>query len=210
MRFGLLLSVMLLVALPSPPAPAAAPVVDVTTNLGSFAIELDADAAPVTVESFLRYVEDGFYDGTVFHRVIPGFMVQGGGFTADLARKATRDPIVNEADNGLSNTRGTVAMARTRAPHSATCQFFVNLVDNSRLDFQAPQPGGFGYCVFGRIVEGMDVVDAIAAVPTDDAMGTRPDGSPSPMQNVPTKPVVIESIRVRPTAAASADSESDS
>ncbi len=196
MTVVLLLVMAALVAAPASPVTPAAPQVEVRTNLGTITIELDPGAAPKTVESFLAYVEDEFYGGTVFHRVIPGFMIQGGGFTAELARKPTRDPIPNEADNGLSNVRGTVAMARTRAPHSATCQFFINLGDNSRLDFTAARPGAYGYCVFARVVEGMDVVDAIAAVPTGNATGTQPDGSTAPMQNVPVKPVVIESMRV--------------
>jgi cyclophilin family peptidyl-prolyl cis-trans isomerase len=198
-----------LLTAPTGPASPPSPRLEVTTNLGAFTVELDREAAPQTVASFLEYVEAGFYDGTVFHRVIPGFMVQGGGFTADLKKKPTRDPIPNEADNGLSNTRGTIAMARTRAPHSATCQFFINLTDNSRLDFTAPRPGGYGYCVFGQVVEGMDVVNAIAGVPTGEATGTRADGSPAPMQNVPVKPVVIESIRVHTSETPAEGAPSD-
>ncbi len=170
-----------------PPSPAPGPRVQVETSKGSFVIELAADKAPVTVANFLQYVRSGFFDGTVFHRVIPGFMVQGGGFTADLERKAARPPIANEAANGLSNLRGTVAMARTGEVDSATSQFFVNLVDNTYLDHRDGTPRGFGYCVFGRVVEGMDVVDAIAAVPTGTVHG---------LANVPLEPVVIKRITV--------------
>ena len=163
-----------------------APRVEIATDRGTFVVALFADRAPATVENFLRYVEDGFYDGTVFHRVIPGFMIQGGGFDESLAKKPTRAPIENEADNGVANRRGTLAMARTGDPHSATAQFFVNLVDNAYLDHRGRDAQGWGYAVFGRVVAGMETVDAIAAVPT----GTR-----AGMQNVPLDPVVIEKAR---------------
>ena len=177
-----------LVPLASTAAPAPVnPRVRVETSKGAFVIELAEDKAPATVANFLQYVRSGFYDGTVFHRVIPGFMVQGGGLTAELQRKPARPPIVNEAANGVSNLRGTVAMARTADVNSATSQFFVNLVDNTYLDHRDGSPRGFGYCVFGRVVEGMDVVDAIAAVPTGTVRG---------MQNVPLEPVVIQSVTV--------------
>lgn len=168
---------------PQPPAqtPASNPVVRLVTTMGSITIELDRERAPITVANFLEYVKAGHYEGTVFHRVIPGFMIQGGGFTADMVQKPTRDPIKNEADNGLSNVRGTIAMARTNEVHSATCQFFINLVDNTFLDHQGPDR--FGYAVFGKVVEGMDVVDAIAGVPTRDVGMHR---------NVPVTPVVIQ------------------
>lgn len=167
---------------------AAAPKVALTTNLGRIVIELDAAKAPKSSENFLQYVRDGFYSGTVFHRVIPGFMAQGGGFTADLQLKPTRAAIPNEANNGLSNLRGTVAMARTNDPHSATAQFFVNVVDNQRLDFVSEQDGLWGYAVFGKVVEGMDVVDKIVAIPT---------GGQGPLpRDVPTEPVVIESAEL--------------
>lgn len=133
------------------------------TSLGVFTVELDAKLAPVSSENFLRYVDDGHFDGTVFHRVIPAFMIQGGGFAADMTQKPTRKPIANEAANGLRNLRGSLAMARTNDINSASAQFFVNLVDNGFLDHR---PGNFGYAVFGRVVDGMDVIDKIAAVKT--------------------------------------------
>ena len=160
-------------------------VVVVKTNLGSFRVELDAAHAPLTVENFLKYVDDKFYDGTVFHRVIGNFMVQGGGFTAELQQKPTRAPVKNEANNGLSNVRGTIAMARTSDPDSATAQFYVNVVDNPALNAGAR---GAGYAVFGKVVSGMEVVDKIKSVPT----GVSPKNG---MPNVPVEPVVIESIR---------------
>ena len=153
------------------------------TTLGTIQVELFPEQAPLTVENFLEYVDAGFYDGTIFHRVIPGFMLQGGGFAADMTRKPTRPPIKNEADNGLKNARGALSMARTSEVDSATSQFFVNVVDNAFLDHGERD---FGYAVFARVVEGMDVVDRIAAVETT----TR--GS---YQDVPTEPVVIESAR---------------
>ena len=166
---------------------AANPVVEVTTSMGTIRMELYADKAPKTVENFLQYAKDRFYDGTVFHRVIPGFMVQGGGFTSDMQQKKTRDAIANEAQNGLKNTVGTVAMARTPNPHSATAQFFVNAADNEFLNFTGPTQQGFGYCVFGRVTQGMEVVNKIVAVPT---------GSRDGHQNVPLKPVVIQTVRI--------------
>jgi len=160
-----------------------------TTNLGTVRMELYADKAPKTVENFLQYAKDHFYDGTVFHRVIPGFMVQGGGFTPDMTQKKTREAIANEAQNGLKNTVGTVAMARTPNPHSATAQFFINVADNEFLNFTGPTQQGFGYCVFGRVTQGMDVVNKIVAVPTGNTGGH---------QNVPVKPVVIQTVRIVP------------
>lgn len=136
------------------------------TTKGDIKIELDAAAAPETVKNFLAYVNDGFYNGTIFHRIIPGFMIQGGGFDTDFTQKPTKAPIKNEAANQLPNNRGTIAMARTAVVDSATCQFFINLVDNDFLNFKAPIPQYYGYCVFGKVVEGMEVVDAIAAVET--------------------------------------------
>jgi cyclophilin family peptidyl-prolyl cis-trans isomerase len=153
------------------------------TSKGPFTVELFADEAPTTVENFLQYVDDGFFDGTVFHRVIPGFMIQGGGFTPEMTQKPTRSPIVNEADNGLKNLRGTLSMARTSDINSATSQFFVNLTDNAFLDHGARD---FGYAVFGRISDGMDVIDAIAEVPT---------GSRGGHQDVPVEPVVVRTAR---------------
>lgn len=140
------------------------PIVLFKTSKGDIKIELDDENAPITVENILEYVRSGFYDGTIFHRVIPGFVIQGGGFTADMQKKQTREPIKNEADNGLQNLRGTLSMARTQDVDSATSQFFMNLVDNANLDHKGPQQ--FGYAVFGKVIEGLDVMDAIAAVPT--------------------------------------------
>ncbi|MHC4508201.1 MAG: peptidylprolyl isomerase [Planctomycetota bacterium] len=162
-------------------------IVKLETSMGDILIELDLQAAPVTTKNFLGYVEAGFYDGTIFHRVIPGFMIQGGGYPADLERKDTRSPIVNEARNGLSNTRGTIAMARTGDPDSATSQFFINHTNNTPLDYV--DSAHAGYAVFGKVAEGMDVVDAIASVQTT----TRND-----MKNVPVEHVVIKSARIIP------------
>lgn len=160
------------------------PRVKLTTNLGDIVLELNHDKAPVTVDNFVQYVKDGFYDGTIFHRVIPGFMIQGGGFTRDFQQKETRAPIKNEADNGLDNDRGTIAMARTSDPNSATAQFFINVVNNGFLNYRASTPDGWGYAVFGKVVSGMDVVDEIAKQPTGR-------GGPFP-KDVPQKPVIIE------------------
>jgi peptidyl-prolyl cis-trans isomerase A (cyclophilin A) len=158
----------------------AKPRVKLSTSLGDIVVELDAARAPKTVENFLQYVEEKHYDGTVFHRVIGNFMIQGGGFTADLQQKPTRAPVPLEAGNGLRNDRGTIAMARTSNPNSATSQFFINVVDNAGLN--APSPDGYGYTVFGKVVAGMDVVDKIRAVPT---------GNRGMHQNVPATPVTI-------------------
>ncbi|GHT82804.1 peptidyl-prolyl cis-trans isomerase [Betaproteobacteria bacterium] len=153
------------------------------TSQGVITLELDAEKAPVTVENFLTYVTAGHYDNTIFHRVIDGFMIQGGGFEPGMEQKPTRDPIKNEADNGLKNTRGTIAMARTNDPHSATAQFFINVADNSFLDFRAPNTQGWGYCVFGKVTEGLDVLDAIRQVKTGNKAGH---------QDVPVEDVLIE------------------
>lgn len=163
----------------------AAPSVQFQTSAGDFVIELNAEKAPKTVENFLQYVNDKHYEGTVFHRVIDGFMVQGGGFTLAMAQKPTRGPIPLEAANGLRNDRGTIAMARSGNPNSATAQFFVNVVDNPGLN--APQPDGFGYAVFGRVSSGMETIDKIRALPT---------GNKSGMQNVPLTPITINSVRI--------------
>ncbi len=161
------------------------------TNLGDIKIALNSEKAPVTAQNFLDYAKEGFYDGTVFHRVIKGFMIQGGGMTVNekggLHQKETRDPIKNEAKNGLKNKRGTIAMARTMEPHSATAQFFINTVDNGFLDFTRESIEGWGYCVFGEVTEGMDVVDKIAEVKT---------GSNGMHRDVPVEPVVIEKVVV--------------
>jgi len=159
----------------------------VDTSKGSFRIELDSAAAPKTVENFLAYVDAGHYSGTLFHRVIPTFMIQGGGFGADYERRPTRAPVHNEADNGRKNLRGTVAMARTGDPHSATAQFFVNVVDNAFLDHKAKDDRGWGYTVFGQVVDGMDTVDAIRVVPTAAAGPFAKDA--------PVDPVIIRSIQ---------------
>ena len=159
--------------------------VKLQTSMGNIVLELNAQAAPVTVKNFLEYVEDGFYDGTIFHRVIPGFMIQGGGFTTEMEKKQTRNPIVNEANNGLGNARGTIAMARSGDPDSATCQFFINHIDNMPLNYvDNSKPG---YAVFGKVIEGMDTVEAIASVKTTTRKG---------YQNVPVKPIVIKSAKV--------------
>lgn len=158
--------------------------VKLETSKGDIVIELNADKAPVTVENFLDYVRDGFYDGTIFHRVIANFMIQGGGFNDQMIQKPTRDPIKNEADNGLKNDRGTVAMARTTDPDSATAQFFINHKDNVFLNYTAPSEQGWGYCVFGQVTDGMDVVDEIAKVKT-----TNRDGH----SDVPEEAIVITS-----------------
>lgn len=163
-----------------------APRVVLETTFGSITLELYPDKAPLTIANFLKYVESGFYDGTIFHRVIPGFMIQGGGFTADMEQKPTEAPIKNEADNGLKNTKGTIAMARTMVVDSATSQFFINTVDNPHLDHRTKSPDGYGYCVFGRVVEGMDVVARIEKVET---------GSVGYHNDVPIEPVVIISAK---------------
>ncbi len=164
----------------------AAPMVELQTSQGKIVIELNAEKAPKTVENFVKYVNQGFYNDTVFHRVIDGFMIQGGGMTKDMKEKPTSGKIRNEANNGLKNKRGTIVMARTPDPHSASSQFFINLVDNAFLDFTSEQsPQTWGYAVFGRVVEGMDVVDRIAKVKT---------GNSGMHQNVPVEPVIIKSV----------------
>jgi peptidyl-prolyl cis-trans isomerase A (cyclophilin A) len=161
------------------------PVVVIETSAGTIKVELLADKAPVTVKNFLGYVDDKFYDGTIFHRVIPNFMIQGGGFEPGMREKPTKAPIVNEASNGLANDRGTIAMARTSDPNSATAQFYINLKDNAGLNKERARDG-VGYCVFGKVVDGMDVVDKIAQAQT---------GNRGPHQNVPAEDIVIKSIR---------------
>lgn len=157
------------------------------TNMGTIVLELDSEKAPATVENFVDYAKSGFYDGTVFHRVIPGFMIQGGGFEPGMNQKPTRASIKNEADNGLANDIGTIAMARTSDPNSATSQFFINAKDNDFLNYTSSSPQGWGYCVFGKVVEGMDVVQKIEKVAT---------GSKGMHQDVPTEDVVIEKVTV--------------
>ena len=158
-----------------------------TTTLGPMTLELDADNAPKTVENFLSYVSSGFYDGTIFHRVINNFMVQGGGFTADMEQKETQAPIENEANNGLKNAYGTIAMARTQDPHSATAQFFINVQDNDFLNHTGENMQGWGYAVFGKVTEGEDVLDKIRCVQT---------GSQAGHQDVPVEPIIIERVTI--------------
>lgn len=179
-----LLAFSLLIA--STSAFAANPVVEMQTSAGMIRIELYPEKAPKTVENFLQYVKDDFYSGTIFHRVIPNFMIQGGGFNADMKQKTPRDSIPNEANNGLKNLRGTIAMARRGDPNSANSQFFINHVDNSNLDYQ--NPNNFGYAVFGKVTQGLDVVDTIANVPR----GNHPAG----FQDVPKTPIVIKSAKI--------------
>ena len=179
--FAIIISILLC----STVASAANTEVIMKTSMGTITIELFDDKAPVTVKNFLRYVDEGFYNGTIFHRVIPNFMIQGGGMVPGLRQKKTHAPIPNEADNGIPNKRGTLAMARTNAPHSATAQFFINVTDNAFLDFSDKSTRGYGYCVFGRVVAGMDVVDKIRGVKT---------GNVGPFGDVPVKDVVILSI----------------
>jgi len=183
--------VLLLLAIPC--AWAQNPRAEFKTSMGSFALELYADKAPKTVANFIQYVNSGFYNGTIFHRVIDGFMIQGGGFEPGMREKTTRPPIENEAGlalkAGLKNELGTVAMARTPNPHSASAQFFINVKDNGFLDYRDSSPQGYGYAVFGRVVEGMDTVMRIAKVPTATA---------GQHGNVPQKPVVIESVKLNP------------
>ncbi|WP_420598766.1 peptidylprolyl isomerase [Neptuniibacter sp.] len=175
-------------------AEASNPVVNMQTNLGSITLELFPEQSPETVKNFLSYVDEGFYEGLIFHRTIVGFMIQGGGFNKDLVLKEPKDPVINESQNGLSNKAGTIAMARTRHPHSATSQFFINAVSNRNLDAQGSR---FGYTVFGRVTEGMDLVMKISRLPT----------APKGMhRDVPVEPIVINKIvRVEPTASASAN-----
>lgn len=182
------------VPVPSPePAPKARPQVRLDTSYGPIVVELDPEAAPATVANFLQYVKDGFYKGTIFHRVIQGFMIQGGGLTADLVEKPTRPPVTNEAPQsfkaGLKNVRGTLAMARTEDPQSASSQFYINTVDNPALDYRDFTPDGYGYCVFGRVVSGMDVVDRIEKVHTEWRKG---------QSGVPQFPVFIKDATLLP------------
>lgn len=185
-RFFTISLILMLTSSPSAFSQEGNPVVEMKTSTGIIKIELYPDKAPITVENFLSYVNEGFYDGLIFHRVIKDFMIQAGGHKPDLSRKQTHPPIKNEADNGLSNKRGTIAMARTAVVDSATSQFFINHRDNTSLDHKGPGPQ-FGYCVFGKVIEGMDVVDAIANVKT---------GSKGMYNDVPVEPVIIEYVKV--------------
>lgn len=173
------------------PAPTPAPgnpVAVISTSMGEITVELFKDKAPVSVENFLGYADAGFYEGTIFHRVKAGYVIQGGGYTPEMVEKATRPPIQNEATNGLKNTRGTLAMARTQALRSGTSQFYINVVNNAELDHRGYSPSDFGYAVFGRVLSGMDVVDAIAKVPT---------AMKGEHEDVPTTPVVIQKVTVK-------------
>lgn len=172
----------------------AGTLVKIQTNLGDIVLELNDEKAPNSVANFIGYVNDGFYNGTVFHRVIDGFMIQGGGFTEDLQKKGTKAPIQNEASNGLKNMKGTVAMARTNAPHSATAQFFINVVNNDFLNYRSSTSRGWGYAVFGKVVQGMDVVDKMRKVPTGP-------GGPFP-KDVPQAPIIIQGAMVMEAKAA--------
>lgn len=171
---------------------AANPQIEIRTNFGNIMLELYSDKAPKTVENFLQYVKDGYYKSTAFHRVIPGFMIQGGGFDKALRQKATRQPVENEAGNGLKNESGTIAMARTSDPHSASAQFFINVADNAFLNHTAPTPRGYGYTVFGKVTRGMEIVNKIAATPTGA-------GGPFP-SDVPKETIIIEEIKLISTA----------
>jgi cyclophilin family peptidyl-prolyl cis-trans isomerase len=173
---------------------AANPQVEFKTSAGSITVELYQDKAPKTVANFLQYVKGGYYKGTIFHRVIPGFMIQGGGFERGMREKKPRASIDNEAGNGLKNDTGTIAMARTSAPHSASAHFFINVANNDALNYREPTPSGFGYAVFGKVTKGMDVVNKIVSVPTGNAGGH---------QNVPLTPIVIEEAVVVAASAAS-------
>ena len=191
MKYGIILPVLLFaLTLSSGGADALSdkPQVVIETSKGVIVLELYPDKAPKTVDNFLRYARWGQYDGTIFHRVIPNFMIQGGGFTPQMKQKLTEMPIKNEADNGLKNDRGTVAMARTQDPHSATAQFFINTNNNKFLNHKSKTPQGWGYAVFGKVIKGMDVVDAISKVKT----GTR-----GAMSNVPVEPVIITKVTVK-------------
>ncbi len=187
------------IALAAPPAFAANPKVELDTTAGKIVLELYPDAAPKTVENFLSYVKAKHYDGTQFHRVIDGFMIQGGGFTTDFVQKPTKPPVVNEAEMsskaGLKNVPGTIAMARTSNPNSATAQFFINVNTNAPLDFRSPDPTGIGYTVFGKVVSGMDVVNKIAKAPKG-AGKPPPPGTPLDPKDVPTEPIVITSAKI--------------
>ena len=188
-RLAFSLTVVAAIVLFAGQAAAQGPQVSVATSAGTIVLELDPEKAPKTVENFLSYVDMGFYDGTVFHRVIDGFMIQGGGFTKSLQKKGTTAAVENEADNGLSNERGTIAMARTSDPHSATAQFFINLVDNGAGLDHGKTGDGWGYTVFGKVVEGLDVVDAISKVETETRNG---------MANVPVETLMIDSAKRAP------------
>lgn len=181
------LFVFIIIFITTSKAQAETTMVKMETSKGVITIELDGDKAPETVANFKTYVQEGFYDGTIFHRVIPNFMIQGGGFTTDMAQKPTHDPVKNEANNGLKNDTGTIAMARTQDPHSATAQFFINVKDNDFLNFSSESSQGWGYAVFGKVTEGMDVVNTIKDVQTTTV---------GPYQDVPAETVTIEKVTI--------------
>jgi peptidyl-prolyl cis-trans isomerase B (cyclophilin B) len=189
MKIALIALLMVLILSPGVSAQGQ-PKVQITTNMGEIIVELDAAKAPQTVTNFLAYTQEKHYDNTIFHRVIKGFMIQGGGMTAEMNAKTTRKPVPNEADNGLKNVTGTIAMARTSDPHSATSQFFINTQDNAFLDHKAKSAQGWGYCVFGKVVKGMEVVRAIEAVETTNRAGHG---------DVPVEPMIIKSMQLLPT-----------
>lgn len=182
-----LLFVFIIIFITTSKAQAETTMVKMETSKGVITIELDGDKAPETVANFITYVQEGFYDGTIFHRVIPNFMIQGGGFTTDMAQKPTYDPVQNEANNGLKNETGAIAMARTQDPHSATAQFFINVNDNDFLNFSSESSQGWGYAVFGKVTEGMDVVNTIKDVQTTVV---------GPYQDVPAETVTIEKVTI--------------
>lgn len=182
-----LAAILLASSLTLTPAQAANPMLILTTTVGDIHVELDQQAAPLTVQNMIDYVEAGYLDGLIFHRVIPNFMIQGGGFTPDMKQRPPGPPIQNEADNGLKNKVGTIAMARTSAPHSATAQFFINVIDNDFLNHASKTPKGWGYAVFGHVTEGMDIVKTIAVTPTTTIAG---------QGNVPTTPIIITKAKI--------------
>jgi peptidyl-prolyl cis-trans isomerase B (cyclophilin B) len=194
-----LLPILILLFVSTSYAQPAAPRVQLETTMGTIVIELNPQAAPKTTTNFMTYVNDGFYDNTIFHRVIAGFMIQGGGFTPDMKQKEPRAPILNEADNGLKNTIGTIAMARTSDPHSATAQFFINAADNGFLDHTAKNQKGWGYCVFGRVVSGLDVVQAIEKVRT----ASRGGHGDVPVEPVTIKKATLLNVQKTPATAPS-------
>lgn len=183
----ILLIVFIIFLMTTTNAQAETTTINIETSKGTITIELDGENAPITVENFLTYTKEGFYDGTIFHRVISNFMIQGGGFTSDMNQKDTHDPIQNEANNGLKNDSGTIAMARTSDPHSATAQFFINVKDNDFLNFSSETSQGWGYAVFGKVTEGMDVVNSIKDVQTT---------SSGPYQDVPAEAIIIEKVTI--------------
>lgn len=202
--FGLLLTGILMTANAQ-----AETLVDMQTSKGTIRLQLNEEKAPKSVANFMNYVDEGFFDKTIFHRIIAGFMVQGGGYTADFKRKDTAAPVENEADNGLKNERGTIAMARTSDPHSATAQFFINHADNLNLNYSSPTMQGWGYTVFGKVADGMDVVDAIAALPTGSGGPFRSDVPKETVTILSIKRVAVATPAPKATAATPAEKAAD-